>query len=62
MVVADKWNINGVEGKIHCATGEVQTMNHLVNECRLGHCPGGLKALSLGDGAAVEWMLRMGIQ
>ena len=43
-----------------CDCGEVQTMNHLVKECRLGHCPGGLEALNQGVDGAVEWMLKMG--
>ena len=39
-----------------CVCGEVQSMNHIVNDCSVGKCPDGLVALSEGDDEAIQWL------
>ena len=39
-----------------CCCGERQTMEHIVNNCRLLRFPGGLPALHLVEGPATAWL------
>jgi len=39
-----------------CSCGELQTMSHIVNDCRTSRLPGGLTALHVADSTAVQWL------
>lgn len=39
-----------------CSCGEIQTMSHIVNDCKTTRFPGGLTALHVADEAAVQWL------
>ena len=50
-----KW---GYQADGNCECGEVQTMNHFVNDCSLNKLQGGLNELHSSSEAAVSWLTR----